>query len=111
VPIVVTTPSCGLRPIALDLLDAARRQSLALQKVMVENPRELYAFVQYAYVLFDEGRHVEGLLLCNAILSTVENAAPDSRPPYDDLEHSLSWVYHHKAAALRALGRWEEGWR
>ncbi len=97
----------GANPDQFDLAGAARRASADGQRVMANHPRELYAFVQHAYALFDEGRHQEVLAQCDAILAKIERA-PDHAPPYDDLDRSLNWVYNHKAAALRALGRWHE---
>lgn len=97
----------ALEPERFDIASAARRATMRSEKIVALHPRELNAFVQYAYALFDEGRHADVLAMCEAILADVERSAGQS-PPFDDVDEALNWVYNHKAAALRALGRWDE---
>jgi len=95
-------------PQRFDIAAAMKRNTKHLEKQMAAQPRRLDVFVQYAYALFDEGRFAEVLADSEAILAKVDKASKKA-PPYDDLEDSLNWVYNHKSAALRALGRWDEG--
>jgi hypothetical protein len=90
-----------------DLTAAMKRRSRSLARVVTDEPRSLQAFVQYGYALLDEGRYTDLLERSDVILRRIGNA-PAKSPPYDDLDDSLNWVYNHKAASLRALGRWDE---
>ncbi len=90
-----------------DLSSAIKRRSRTLARLVTDEPRSLQAFVQYGYALLDEGRYADLLQQSDIILRRIGNS-PAKSPPYDDLDDSLNWVYNHKAAALRALGRWEE---
>ena len=98
-------PLVALDPERFDIGTIARRQTAALATGMAVRPRLLAPFIDYAYALFDEGRHDEVLALCDAILDAV---ASNPAPPFDDLDESLNWIYNHKAAALRARGRWDD---
>jgi hypothetical protein len=95
-------------PKRFDLDAAMKHRSKVLEKIVVGNPRKLKAFVAYGYALLDEGRHAEVLERSDAILKKVASSNGKKSLPYDDLDDSLSWVYNHKAAALRALGRWND---
>jgi hypothetical protein len=90
-----------------DIANAMKRRSRWLARVVKDEPRSLQAFVQYGYALLAEGRYAELLQQSDVILRRIANS-PAKSPPYDDLDDSLNWLYNHKAAALRALGRWEE---
>ena len=41
------------------------------------------------------------------IIARVSAARPDEAP-FDDIDEQFNWIYNHKAASLRALGRWDE---
>ena len=97
----------SLEPDRFDIPSALRRASAQGEALVARHPRALDAFVQYAYALFDEGRHDEVLAMCDMILERLDGAVGQP-PPYDDLGDALNWVYNHKAAALRAMGRWDE---
>lgn len=90
-----------------DLGAAVKRRSRSLARVVTDEPRSLQAFVQYGYALLEEGRYADLLERSDVILRRIGNS-PAKSPPYDDLEDSLNWLYNHKAASLRALGRWDE---
>ena len=92
---------------SFDLVAAAERQHKRLAKVVSANPRSLGARVQYGYALLELGRFEEVLTLANSVIARV-TAANAKSPPYDDIADNLNWIYNHKAAALRALGRWDE---
>jgi tetratricopeptide (TPR) repeat protein len=92
---------------AFDLAAASERQLKRLSKVASANPRSLGARVQYGYALLEVGRFDDVLTLANTVIARVTAAAAKS-PPYDDIPDNLNWIYNHKAAALRALGRWDE---
>jgi tetratricopeptide (TPR) repeat protein len=97
----------AVEPERFDIDSALLRATTRGETFVALHPRALDAFVQYAYALFDAGRHAEVLAMCDAILARVDGAAGKD-PPYDDLDDALNWVYNHKAGALRALGRWDE---
>ena len=90
-----------------DIANAMKRRSRWLARLVQDEPRSLRAFVQYGYALLDEGRYADLLQQSDVILRRIANA-PAKSPPYDDLDDALNWLYNHKAAALRALGRWDE---
>ena len=94
-------------PKRFDLAAAMQRHTKKLETQMKAAPRKLDGFVQYAYALLDEGRYADVLAGCDAALKKIAKA-PAKSPPYDDLDESLNWVYNHKAAALRELGRWDD---
>lgn len=96
-----------VEPDRFDLEAALKQSSMRLEKIVAAHPRKLQAFVTYGYSLLNEGRYAEVLQRSDAILRKA-GRSKGRKPPYDDLDGSLSWVYNHKAAALRALGRWSE---
>jgi tetratricopeptide (TPR) repeat protein len=63
--------------------------------------------VQYGYALLEAGRFAELLALTDEIIARVTAARPDEAP-FDDIDDQFNWIYNHKAASLRALGRWDE---
>lgn len=94
-------------PARFDLGAAMKQRSKTLERVVAENPRKLSPLVSYGYALMDEGRYQDVLTLADAALRKVAKAK-DKNPPFDDLDESLSWIYNHKASALRSLGKWSE---
>jgi hypothetical protein len=94
-------------PKRFDLSAAMKRHTKKLARQMADQPRRLAVFVQYLYALMDEGRYAEVLADSDAALKKVAKGTAQA-PAHDDLDQSLNWVYNHKAAALRALGRWNE---
>jgi len=90
-----------------NLTAAVKRECKRLAKTADANPRSLGVRVQYGYALLDAGRFAELLALTEEIIARVSTARADEAP-YDDIEDQLNWIYNHKAAALRALGRWDD---
>jgi tetratricopeptide (TPR) repeat protein len=90
-----------------DLKAAVNRECKRLAKAVTTNPRSLSVRVQYGYSLLTAGRFAELLELTDAVIATT-TAAVEGSPAYDDIPDQLNWIYNHKAASLRALGRWEE---
>jgi tetratricopeptide (TPR) repeat protein len=94
-------------PRIFDLPAAIERERKRLAKAAAANPRSLSVRVQYGYALLDAGRFAELLTMTDEVIART-TAAPEGSPPYDDIADELNWIYNHKAAALRALGRWDE---
>jgi tetratricopeptide (TPR) repeat protein len=94
-------------PRTFDLEAAIERERKRLAKLAAANPRSLSVRVQYGYTLLTAGRFAE-LLKLSADVIEKNAAAPEGAPAFDDIPDQLNWIYNHKAAALRALGRWEE---
>lgn len=94
-------------PRTFDLRAALERERKRLSKVVSANPRSLGVLVQYGYALLQAGRFAEVLALTEGVVARVTAAPPDAAP-FDDITDQLNWIYNHKAAALRALGRWDE---
>jgi len=90
-----------------NLTAAVKRECKRLAKTADAKPRSLGVRVQYGYALLDAGRFAELLALTEEIIARVSTARVDEAP-YDDIEDQLNWIYNHKAAALRALGRWDD---
>jgi tetratricopeptide (TPR) repeat protein len=86
---------------------AVKRECKRLRKTADANPRSLGVRVQYGYALLAAGRFTELLSLTDEIIARVTAARADEAP-FDDLDDQLNWIYNHKAAALRALGRWDD---
>ncbi len=86
---------------------AVKRENKRLAKTVAANPRSLGVRVQYGYSLLEAGRFAELLALTDEVISRVATALSDEAP-YDDIDDQLNWIYNHKAAALRALGRWDD---
>jgi tetratricopeptide (TPR) repeat protein len=94
-------------PRVFDLKAAVNRECKRLAKSVAANPRSLSVRVQYGYSLLTAGRFAELLELTDGVIAKAA-AAPVGSPAYDDVPDQLNWIYNHKAAALRALGLWEE---
>jgi tetratricopeptide (TPR) repeat protein len=78
-----------------------------LAKTAAANPRSLGVRVQLGYALLVAGQFAELLALTDDIIARVTTARSDEAP-FDDIDDELNWIYNHKAASLRALGRWED---
>ena len=94
-------------PRAFDLPPALERESRRLAKAAAANPRSLDVLVQYGSLLLEQGRFTELLAITGEVIARVTAAKPKS-PPYDDIPDHFNWIFNHRAAALRALGRWDE---
>jgi tetratricopeptide (TPR) repeat protein len=94
-------------PRTFNLSAAVERECKRLAKAVSANPRSLSVRVQYGYALLEAGRFAELLALTDNVIPRAVSA-PTGSPPYDDIADQLNWMYNHKAASLRALGRWEE---
>ena len=94
-------------PRAFDLSAAIERERKRLAKLVAANPRSLSVRVQYGYSLLTAGRFAELLKLSDDVIER-NAASPEGSPAFDDIPDQLNWIYNHKAASLRALGRWEE---
>jgi tetratricopeptide (TPR) repeat protein len=94
-------------PRAFKLSAAVDRECKRLAKAVFAHPRSLGVRVQYGYALLEAGRFVEVLALTEDVIARVTIAPPDAAP-YDDIGDQVNWIYNHKAAALRALGKWED---
>jgi hypothetical protein len=92
---------------AFDIRRAVQRECKRLKKTVAANPRSLLVRVQYGYALLAAGRFTELLAFTEDIIARVSTARPDEAP-FDDIDDQLNWIYEHKAASLRALGRWDE---
>jgi len=90
-----------------NLPKAVKRETKRLGKIVENNPRSLGVRVQYGYALLEAGRFTDLLALTDEIIAKVA-AAPSGEAPFDDIADQLNWIYNHKAAALRALARWDE---
>ena len=86
---------------------AVERECKRLAKTAAANPRSLGVRVQYGYALLEAGRFAELLQFTDEIVARV-SAARSDEAPFDDIDDQLNWIYNHKAASLRALGRWDE---
>jgi tetratricopeptide (TPR) repeat protein len=89
------------------LTAALKRECKRLEKTAEANPRSLGVRVQYGYALLAAGRFEELLQFTDEIITRVSAARTDEAP-FDDIEDQLNWIYNHKAAALRSLGRWDD---
>jgi tetratricopeptide (TPR) repeat protein len=94
-------------PKRFDLADAMKHRSSQLERIAVDHPRKLGPLITYGYALMDEGRYQEVLALTDAVLKKLAKGGAKTTP-YDDVDESLNWIYNHKAAALRAQGRWND---
>jgi len=90
-----------------NLRSALERECKRLAKVSANNPRSLGVRVQYGYSLLQAGRFTDLLELTDDVIARVDAAPPDAAP-FDDVADQLNWIYNHKSATLRALGRWDE---
>jgi tetratricopeptide (TPR) repeat protein len=94
-------------PRMFDVSAAVERECKRLAKATAANPRSLSVRVQYGYALLEAGRFAELLKMADEVIARA-TTAPEGSPPYDDIVDELNWIYNHKAASLRALGRWDE---
>lgn len=94
-------------PRTFNLSAALERECKRLAKVSAANPRSLGVRVQYGYALLEAGRFADVLTLTDEVIARVAAAPPDSAA-FDDIADQLNWIHNHRAAALSALGRWDE---
>jgi tetratricopeptide (TPR) repeat protein len=92
---------------AFNIRRAVKRECKRLEKTAAANPRSLGVRVQYGYALLEAGRFAELLALTDEIIGRVTAARADEAP-FDDIDDQFNWIYNHKAASLRAQGRWDE---
>jgi hypothetical protein len=92
---------------AFNIHRAVKRECWRLEKTATANPRSLGVRVQYGYALLEAGRFAELLEFTDDIIARA-SAASSGEAPFDDIDEQLKWIYNHKAASLRALGRWDE---
>ena len=92
---------------AFNIHRAVKRECKRLEKTAAANPRSLGVRVQYGYALLEAGRFAELLQFTDQIIARVSAARADEAP-FDDIDDQFNWIYNHKAASLRALGRWDE---
>jgi hypothetical protein len=90
-----------------NLRAAVKRECKRLSKGASANPRSLGIRVQYGYALLQAGRFADVLALSDEVIARVA-AAASGEAPYDDIAEQLNWIYNHKAASLRAMGRWDD---
>jgi len=90
-----------------DLSSAVERECRRLAKISSANPRSLGVRVQYGYALLQAGRFAELQALAEEVIARVADA-PSDAAPYDDISDQLNWIYNHKAASLRAMGKWDD---
>jgi tetratricopeptide (TPR) repeat protein len=86
---------------------ALERECKRLAKGAAANPRSLGIRVQYGYALLQAGRFTDVLALADEVIERTAAATADAAP-YDDIADQLNWIYNHKAATLRAMGRWDD---
>lgn len=86
---------------------ALERECKRLAKGAAAHPRSLGVRVQYGYALLQAGRFADVLALAEEVIARAA-AAPADEVPYDDMSDQLNWIYNHKAASLRAMGRWDD---